>query len=249
MLAAIFMGASFSDITLYTPTPHSVGTPEYNDHTSLQNFVSDLYVQKMYGYKPPKTTRITIQPAYHDIWNRTWQNGSIVAIAPFYSHEEYTSLDRQGKYKYILDLIQNATLQLSDEYHWDKTVFEKAYKEVIDSNFKFQINYPTKLSRDKKKLANLTIEKTETVTSVYVNIKTNGSTIKAKLFDKKNVWWYDCVYFLARHNKWLDTNKFGISYAKGKIDIWYSIQDKQVGLFEKGNRVTEIDFEKYFLFG
>jgi hypothetical protein len=243
------MGATFTDITLYTPTPHAVGTPEYIEEASLQNFVSDLYVQKMYGYKPPKTTRITIQPAYHDIWNRTGKNGSIITIAPFYSHEKYASLDRQEKYKYILDLIQNATLQLSDKYHWDKTVFEKAYKEIIDNNFKFEINYPTKLSKDKKKSANLSIEKTEILTSVYVTIEANGSVIKTKLFDKENVGWYDCVYFLARHSKWLDTNKFGINYAKGKIKIWYSMEDNEVEFFENGIKVTEIDFKKYFIFG
>ena len=59
------MGAPFSDITLYLPTPHTVGTPEYYEQTSLENFISDLYVQKMNGYKPPKTSRITIQPATH----------------------------------------------------------------------------------------------------------------------------------------------------------------------------------------
>ena len=242
------MGAPFSDITLYTPTPYTAGTPEYIEETLIQNYVSDLYVQKMYGYKPPKTSRITIQPAYHDIWNRTWKTGSIVAIAPFYSHDEYASLDKPGKYKYILDLIQGATLELSDEYQWEKTVFEKAYKDVIDNDFKFEINYPTKLSRDKKKVANLSIEKTETVTSVYVNIETNGLTIKAKLFDKKNIWWYDCAYFLAKHNKWYGTSKFGIGLTKGKVDIWYSIEDKEVELFENGIRVTEIDFSKYFFF-
>src|SRR5947209_11595226 len=116
------MGAPFSDITLYTPTPHKNDTPEYWEETSLKNYVSDLYVQKMHGYKPAKTTRVTIQPAYHKIWNRTWKNGSIVSIAPFYSYDEYVSLDKKGKYKYILDVIQIATLQLSDEYGWDKTV-------------------------------------------------------------------------------------------------------------------------------
>jgi len=48
------MGTPFSDITLYTPTSNNVGTPEYIEQVSLQNFVSDLYVQNMNGYKPPK---------------------------------------------------------------------------------------------------------------------------------------------------------------------------------------------------
>jgi hypothetical protein len=91
------MGASFSDISLYTPIPYSVGTPEYSEITSLENFVSDLYVQKMHGYKPPRTTRITIQPAFHDTWNRSWKNGSIISIAPHYSYDEFKVLDKKRK--------------------------------------------------------------------------------------------------------------------------------------------------------
>ena len=242
------MGVPFSDITLYLTTPHKVGTKEYYDQVSLENFISDLYVQKMNGYKPPKTSRINLQPAFHTIWNRTWKNGSIVDIALYFSYDEYVGLDTKGKYKHILDLIQSATIPLSDEYGWDKAVFENAYKHILETNFKFKINYPTKQSRDKKKVANLIIEKTETVTSVYVSIECNGSSNTHKLFDKKNAWWYDCIYILARHDKWFDTDRFGIGYGKGKIEVWYSLENDKVQLFENGNQVTAIDFGKYFMF-
>ena len=205
------MGTPFSDITLYTQTSYKVGTPEYIEEVSLQNFVSDLYVQNMNGYKPLKTSRITIQPAFHDIWNRTWKTGSIVAIAPFFNYDKYLSLDKKGKLKYTLDLIQSATLPLCEEYGWDKIVFENAYNKVLESRFLFKIEYPTKQSRDKKKTANLIVEKRETITSVYVKIKTDTSTVIKKLFDKENKWWYDCIYILARNNKWFDKEKFGIS--------------------------------------
>jgi hypothetical protein len=205
-------------------------------------------VQKMNGYKPPNTTRITIQPAFHDIWNRTWKNGSILSIAPYFNYDEYAALDKIGKYKYILDLIQSATLSLSDEYHWDKAIFENAYKELVKSNFIFKIDYPAKKSRDKKKVATLSIEKTETKTSVLVNIKHNSSTITKKLFVKKNIWWYDCVYILARHSKWFDTDRFGIAYGKGKIEIWYSINKDEVQLRENALPVSEVNFGKYFRF-
>jgi len=243
------MGRPFSDITLYTPTPHKSTTPEYWEQTSLENFVSDLYVQKMNGYKPPNTTRITIQPGFHDIWKRTWKNGSIIAIAPYYDYNEYATLDKRGKYQYILDLIQVATLQLSEEYKWDKTVFENAYKDVIECGFKFKINYPSKMTRDKKKSANIIIEKTEIITSVYASIGVDSSPLKIKLLDKQNEWWYDYVYILARYSKWFDRDRFGIGYRKGRIDIWYSIEKNEVALFENGNRVTEIDFKNLFLFG
>jgi len=37
---------------------------------------------------------------------------------------------------------------------------------------------------------------------------------------------------LAKNSKWLDSDKFGINYAKGKIEAWYSIKENQVALFE-----------------
>lgn len=243
------MGAPFSDITLYTPTPFHPGTPEYISEKSLLNFVSDLYVQHMNGYKPPKTSRITIQPAYHKIWNRTWKNGSIVTIAPFFSHDDFSVLDKPGKYKYILDVIQDATIQLSEEYQWDSTVFENAYQKCLGCDFQFKIDYPPKQSRDRKKTGSFTILKTETVTSAYVNIHMDGSIITKKLFDKKNSWWYDCTYYLARYNKWFDTDRFGIGFGKDKIEIWYSIKKNRVELFENGQPVTGINFKNYFLFG
>jgi hypothetical protein len=202
----------------------------------------------MNGYKPPKTSRITIQPAYHDIWNRTWKTGSIVAIAPYFSHDEFSSLDKSEKHKYILDLIQTATTQLSDEYQWDRKVFENAYKKTLDSNFNFRIEYPTKQSKDRKKSAAFVVAKTETITSAYVDININGINTTIKLFDKRNSWWYDCVYYLARHNKWFDNDRFGIAYGKSKIDIWYSISENSVDLYDDGQKVKEIDFRKYFLF-
>ena len=222
------MGRPFSDITLYAPTPHSNKTPEYWEETSLQNFVSDLYVQKMNGYKPPNTTRITIQPAYHNIWDRTWKNGSIVAIAPFYSHDEYASLDKKGKYKYILDIIQVSTLQLSEEYQWDKTVFENAYEEVIESDFKFRIEYPKKMSRDKKKAGQVVIEKTEKITSLNLLFTIGNDLKEVKLFEKRNWFWYDIAYEIAKNSKWLDNNTFGV-YSKNTDKFgYYSLLDNVI---------------------
>ena len=79
------------------------------------------------------------------------------------------------------------------------------------------------MSRDRKKTVNLCIDKNESTTSVYIDIASAGSTLRKKLFDKSNVFWYDCVYLLARHGKWFDSYRFGIGYNKGKIDVWYSI--------------------------
>jgi len=196
----------------------------------------------MNGYKPPNTTRITIQPYYHHIWDRTWKNGSIVAIAPFYSYETYSKLNKNGKLKYLLDLIQTSTLQLSDEYGWDKNVFENVYNAVLDCNFEFKIDYPAKITRDKKKRAWLTILKTVDTTTLCLTINNNGKELKKVLFDKKNWYSFDCVYVLVKHCKWFDNDIFGISYGKGVIEIWYSIEHDEVEFVLNGKEVKSIDF-------
>ena len=242
------MGAPFSDITLYTPTIYKTGTPEYLEERSLLNFVSDLYVQNMNGYKPPKTRRITVQPAYYGIWNQPWKNGSIAHVAPFFSYDQFSSLDKQGKYMYILDIIQAATIELSAAYNWDKEVFENAYKSTLASNFNFRIEYPAKQSKDRKKSGAFIVTKTDTVTSVYAEIRINGIVMAKKLFEKKNAWWYDCVYVFARHYKWIDSDRFGIAYGNGKIEIWYSITTDTVSCYENGHAVPAINFANYFIF-
>lgn len=242
------MGAPLQDITLYTPTSYQTGTPEYWEERSLINYISDLYHQKMFGYKPPKTSRITIQPSFHGVWQGSNHFGSIVSIAPYFNYDDYKRLDKEGKYHYLLNLIQGAMIQLCDERGWDIDVFKRAFKEVIACDFKFQIDYQQKLSRDKQKHAWLCVEKTETITTVFVKVERNDSVIKRKLFDKKNAWWYDCVYPLARHAKWFDNGRFGINYRKGGLEIWYSIDQDAVQILENGEQVTEIDFRKYFLF-
>lgn len=233
------MGRAFSDITLYTPTSHKPDTPEYWEETSLINFISDLYVQKMYNYKPPKTTRITIQPAFYDVWNRTWKNGSIIAIAPFFSHDEYTLLDRKGKYKYILDIIQTSTLQLSEEYQWDKNVFEKAYREILEIDFEFRIVYPPKMSRDKKKLGQVIVEKTETRTVLNLSLEIGEDIRIVKLFENRNWFWYDIAYEMAKNSRWLDNNCFGVFSKKSDKFGYYSLANKMITgkLDFKGNEI------------
>jgi hypothetical protein len=243
-----FMGASFSDITLYTPTPYKNDTPEYWGETSLKNFICDLYVQKMYGYKPPQATRVTLQSAYYNIWDRTWKNGSVFSIAPLFEREKYEAMNKREKYHYILDIVHRSMLQLSEEYKWDKEVFERAYSQIIDCDFSFVIDYPTKTAKDKKKQGKLVIEKTESTTTMYAFIQTDNRSIKRKLFDKQNWFRYDRAYQIAKHNKWLDNNRFGVQMKDLNFSVWYSLNDDRV-LFEVNGEVKEeYDLKRMFTF-
>jgi hypothetical protein len=169
-----------------------------------------------------------------------------VAIAPEFIYEQFEPLDRRGKYQYTLDLIQGAMIQLGDEYKWDNAVFEKAYRDIIDGNFVFEIDYPAKMSRDKKKTACFRIEKTQTVSTGFLVIHNDGLTSKVKMFDKWNWWWFDGIYELPKYTKWFDSDRFGLNHAKGLLEIWYSIERNTISYFQSGKEVDQIDFGEVF---
>jgi hypothetical protein len=242
-----FMGAPFSDITLYAG-PGKVGTPEYLINVSLINYVCDWYVQQMKGYKPPKTTRVSISPSFHGIWLKPNRFGSIVNVAPRFDNEYYISLEKSEKYKYVLDVIHEAMLLGTEEFGWDRSVFDIAYQNVLESKFKFSLTYPGKFSRNRLSSAAFIVEKTDTITSAFVEISHHGKKIKAKLFDKKNSWCYDCIYYLGKNSKWLDSDRFGFQHKKTQIAAWYSIETGLVSLYEGERKVDTFDFSKYFLF-
>jgi hypothetical protein len=242
------MGTPFSDITLYTPTPYPNDTPEYWQETSLINYISDLYISKMHGYKPPNTTRVSIVPAYHKVWNRTWKDGSLISIAPEFIYEKYTSLNKHGKYEYILNIIHNSMLQLSDEYQWKKQVFENAYKEVIACNFAFKKDYPAKLSRDRKKSARLIIEKTEVQTSLFVQFEIGENPMKVLLLNKRNWWWYDSSYDLAKNTRWFDNDRFGVVYKPFNFSAWYNLAKHKTEFELSGQIQQDFNIESLFKF-
>lgn len=130
------MGAPLDDITFYIHTPYANNSPEYREQTSLQNFVADLYLQKMHGYKPPHTGRINLLSSNPVTTLPFWKIGSIVSILIDFNRDHYELLDKYGRYRYLLDIIQAAMCQLTEAYNWNWAVFERAYQEILDSNMK-----------------------------------------------------------------------------------------------------------------
>ena len=226
------MGAPFRDITLYSPTETRVGTDAYKQERALLNYVSDLYIQYMRGYKPPNTTRVTIEPSYYGIWKQTWKIGSLKLIATYFNYQDFLALSKKGKYLYTLDVIHKSMLELSDEYEWDRAVFENAYAEMIKNDFVFRIEYPSKMSRDRRKAGGIVIEKSDLETTLFVNLITDTAQKTVKLFHKKNWWRYDKAYSMAKAGKWFDNNRFGIEDKYSKWKVWYDLMTHKVA-FEK----------------
>ncbi|SKA30714.1 hypothetical protein SAMN04488128_103339 [Chitinophaga eiseniae] len=238
------MGAPLDDITFHIHSPYANNSPEYREQTSLQNFVGDLYLQKMRGYKPPHTGRINLLSSNPVTTYSFWKIGSIVSILIDFNRDLYESLDEYGRCRYLLDIIQTAMFQLTEAYNWDWSVFERAYQEILDSNFAFKLDTPSKKSRDGKKAGWLSIEKTKTVTTVYAHVQYESTILKVRLLEKENGWWYDYAYLLAKHAKWKDGERFGVFYVEGALEIYYSLAHNRLFLLQEGEEVQAIDYEK-----
>jgi hypothetical protein len=109
---------------------------------------------------------------------------------------------------------------------WNKDVFIDAFNEVQKREFSFYLDYPRKNSRDRKKTAFVSVVKTELSSTLYLNFVEGNETKKVKLLQKKNWWWYDSMYELAKSSKWLDASTFGVSSKKLNKHCYYSLTDE-----------------------
>ena len=221
--------AGLKDITLYehATTCFPNGELGRRDFRYLANYISDLYVRCLHNYKPPKTSRVSIHLSPDNQSQRSFKFGSIAIIDQYFSAEQYSGLSEDIKAIYVLDFIQNVMLHLSQIYEWETAVFENAYQEVIARNLKFCFEYPFKTSRDRKKRAQLIIEKTQSITTVFAHIESIDNISKVKLLEHPNRWWYDPAYAVVKHGTWLDNNRFGIVNSPNS-KVWYSLQDEKV---------------------
>jgi hypothetical protein len=141
------MGRPLSDITIYYHGTLIKNTPEDSEFKKTINYISDFYHNSLEGYKPPKTSRITLHVESNISLAGPRYFGAICIYNKIFNEEEYLSLSKHGKYKYILDLLHFAVLELSETYGWDKSVFIKSYNHIIASQFKFERAYPKNIER------------------------------------------------------------------------------------------------------
>lgn len=228
------MGATFKDISLYLPTPYDRSSDEFKENVALEKFICDLYVQCLQGYKPPKATRLTIQPAFYGVWKRAQASGSVISTSAPFTASEYYAHSKAAKKVYLLELIQEAVLRTGSELGWEAAPFENAYSEVRSRDFVFSFDFPKRLSRSGA-TAFLRLEKSETVTSLSVVVSRTDSNQQINLFTKPNGWSLDDVYPLVKTGKWFDECRFGFFHKSSALKGWVNTFDFSTG-FTKGDR-------------
>jgi len=218
--------ARLTDITLYDEFHPAEGQGQFQHRA---NYVSELYWQCLHGYKPPKTTRISIslvpdqQPRYPSM------SGSVASIYQAVHTPTYDALPEMAKLRYLLNSLHEAVGHLCQAFRWEESVFSEAYQQVADRDLKFRFVYPEKLSRDGKSRAYLLLEKTLTTSRLSACVQGEGTVVHALLHEGPNRWWYDPIYRLVQRGKWFNNAQFGVQTTQPHFRAWYSLKLDKVG--------------------
>lgn len=197
------------DITLYYYGEEELG----KRFTLKQNMVSDLYVHFLDGYKPPKTSRISVQLSTED--NPGGHIGSILGASAKFDSKQYWELDDGGQKRVILDTVHRIALLCAEHYGWNTTPFEAAYKKVLAADFDYCVEGAQKTSRDRSYSATIRIQKNEKYASISaVFFKKDGHV--EKVVELLRSFQHEMFYGgLTRRYKWFNSREFGM-YSSGE---------------------------------
>jgi hypothetical protein len=221
--------AHLTDITFYDQYHHFQPTEGPDRFAYLAHYVSDLYVRCLHGYKPPRTSRISIMLVPEPQIPRAYWVGSIATLTLHAHAPTYNALPVSARMRFLLESLHEAVMHLCHAGSWDGKVFEQAYRQVLERDFSFCIAYPEKVSRDRQKRAYVLLEKTVTVTRLSACIDTGGKPIQATLYEGPNYYAYDPVYSLVNQGRWMTNDRFGVRRARPRFCAWYSLQQDAVG--------------------
>ncbi|GAB3228837.1 hypothetical protein GCM10027346_13800 [Hymenobacter seoulensis] len=228
------MGAPLYDITIYHQGKIIQDAPIDWKFRAKANLIADFYHDRLSGYKPKNTGRICVIFVERNNCRNPCYFGSICNYEITVDGDMYLGLCETQQNKYILGLLHSAIMDLASIYGWEKECFQKAYDYIVQSDFRFEKTYPSKYSPDKKYSGCVVIEKTETRTRLRVIIS-GGKEINKVILEKRNWYWYDSAYKIAKKCKWIDKHSFGYDNGDAKFLLDIS-REKVVANFVFGER-------------
>lgn len=215
------------DITLY----YWFDEENAKKFTGRQNLISDLYVQFLEGYKPPKISRISVQLRQKD--NVGEYFGSILPASAKFDENEYWALSDLDQNLIILNTVHRIAMLCADQYVWDKMVFERAYNKVREANFIYAFESKRKFNRNRQYRASILLEKNEehSTISVLFYDKSDKEIRKTELL--KSFQTESFYGQIIKKSKWFSNDLFGLYTANGELSIQASL--------ETGKVVTQIE--------
>ena len=127
--------ASLHDITLYDQFHPAEGQRQFQHRA---NYVSSLYHKCLHGYKPPRTSRISITLIPEQRLPRAWMAGSVAVMDEYAHAPTYDALPDPAKLRYLLERLHEAVGHLCRAFPWDEAVFEQAYQQVQELHPEWQ---------------------------------------------------------------------------------------------------------------
>ena len=218
--------ARLTDITLYDEFHPREGQRHFQQRA---NYVGELYWQCLHGYKPPKTTRISITLVSDQQHPHPLMVGSLACVYREVHAPTYDALSDPAKLRYWLEHLHEAVCHLCQAFQWNKAVLARAYQRVLDLDLEFRFAYPEKVSRDGKKRAYLLLRKDLMTTHLFACIDGEGGQVQVLLHEGPNRWWYDPVYHLVHQGKWFTNAQFGVHATRPYFRASYSLQLGTVG--------------------
>lgn len=212
------MSHRLQDITLYY---WFTDGPERKRFTMKQNVITDLYVQHLNGYKPPKTSRISVQLGNEDYAGKHF--GSILGPTAKFNPDTYWQLDDAGQNRMILDTVHRIALLCAEHHGWNRTPFDSAYEQVLAVDYKYSLDGERKMAKDRKHSAAVRIQKDDQCALISaVFFDKNGDPLKVVelLRSFQNEMFYGG---LTRRHKWFNNREFGMYSSDEQIVIKASL--------------------------
>lgn len=222
----------FRDITIYysdrkTPNFDSLNNP--NHFRQTVNFICDFYHQLLNGYKPSKTSRLCIHftQQVSDFLGKPTYFGSICSIWCYFEEEKYLSVSGNARLKYLLDLLHSSVIVTAHMLDWNEEIFQKAYLNIIDADFKFAKEYPKKQNKTKTYIGQVILEKDIFTSRIYFVVSNGSITIKKEALVRDNGGYLDSSYLTCKRVKWLNNNNYGVDIKEQNQKAYYStVQNK-----------------------
>lgn len=211
------MSRQLEDITLY----YNSDGDDAKQFTLRQNVVSDLYMQYLNSYKPPKTSRISVHLEREDYILGYF--GSILSAKAKFDKEKYMLLKSDGQNRLILETVHRIALMCAAKYDWDIERFREEYREVLNVNFKFRIESKSKSSKDKKHKASIILEKDLTsskISAIFYNQAGDAIKKVQLLRSFQHKMFYGRI---IKKYKWFNNQEFGLYTTDDELTIRASL--------------------------
>ena len=161
-------------------------------------------------------------------FDKPFFTGSICGYYIRFEREEYETIQIQlEKYKFFLNKIHSACMTLCDKLDWNGTAFENAYKESIESGFRFRREYKRLRTRNKQHWGQSILEKTEETSTLKIRIE-NNEILEITMLQKQNWFVFDSANRLGDKMKWLDNDRFGFEAKESGELLYYSMSERKV---------------------